>query len=90
VMYGEPEQAAEQRQTWQGYNSVYCGLLRDVHGNPVRPIPLAPAWRTPTVTGLATASYKERSPPAGTLDPDRLTVLGVGRCSQSLDKRRSS
>src|SRR5262245_13272751 len=47
-------------------------LLRDIFGNPFRPIALDPAWRTPTVTALATAAYDDRILPAGTLDPDCL------------------
>ncbi len=52
-----------------------CCLLRDLFGNPFQPVALNPAWRTPTVTALATAAYEERHLPAGTLDPDRLAIL---------------
>jgi hypothetical protein len=54
---------------------VQAALLRDVFGNPFRPVALNPAWRTPTVTALATAAYEERHLPAGTLDSDRLAIL---------------
>jgi hypothetical protein len=50
-------------------------LLREIAGNPFRPVALDPAWRTPTVTALATAAYDERILPAGTLEPDRLAIL---------------
>ena len=50
-------------------------ILRCIFVNPFRPVSLDPAWRTPTVTALATATYEERILPAGTLDPDRLAVL---------------
>jgi len=52
-----------------------ASLLRDIFGNPFRPVALDPAWRTPTATALATAAYEERSLSAGTLDPARLAVL---------------
>src|SRR5262249_29434874 len=55
--------------------SDLCHLLRDIIGNPFRPVALDPAWRTPTVTALATAAYEERQLPAGTLDPQRLAIL---------------
>jgi hypothetical protein len=50
-------------------------LLRDITGNPFRPIALNPAWRTPTVTNLGTGAYEERALPSGELDPARLAVL---------------
>jgi hypothetical protein len=50
-------------------------LLREVFGNPFRPVILDAAWLTPIVTALAQAAYKERSLPAGTLDTDRLAIL---------------
>jgi hypothetical protein len=52
-----------------------CLLVRDIFGNPFRPITPEPAWRTPAVVSLATAAYEERLLPAGTLDADRLAVL---------------
>ncbi len=50
-------------------------LLRDVFGNPFRPISLNPAWRTPIVVHLAQAAYDERELPSGWLDAARLAVL---------------
>jgi hypothetical protein len=52
-----------------------CDLLRDIFGNPFRPVSIDPAWQTPTVTALAQAAYDHRSLPAGTLEPARLAVL---------------
>jgi hypothetical protein len=49
-------------------------LLRDVIGNPFRPVTISPGWLTPDVTTLAQAAYDERLP-SGTLDLDRLAVL---------------
>jgi hypothetical protein len=50
-------------------------LLRDIFGNPFRPVSINPAWLTPTVTDLATVAYEERALPSGELDPARLAVL---------------
>jgi hypothetical protein len=44
-------------------------LLRDLFGNPFRPVTADPAWLTPTVTSLAQAIYDDRA-------FDRLPVLG--------------
>ncbi len=52
-----------------------AGILRDLFGNPFRPITLAPAHRTPTVVSLARAAYDERHLPSGEFDPLRLSVL---------------
>src|SRR5262249_8421778 len=52
-----------------------CDLLRDIFGNPFRPVAFDPTWRTPTVTALVTAAYDDRILPAGTLDLARLAVL---------------
>jgi hypothetical protein len=45
-----------------------AGLLRDIVGNPFRPVTLNPAWRTSNVTGLAQAIYDDRA-------FDRLPIL---------------
>jgi hypothetical protein len=53
-------------------------LLRDIFGNPFRPITLHPAvltWNDATVVRLAQAAYEERHLPEGTLDNSRLAVL---------------
>jgi hypothetical protein len=52
-----------------------CHLVREVFGNPFRPVSLSPTWRTPQVVALAQADYEQRELPAGTLDPARLAVL---------------
>jgi hypothetical protein len=49
-------------------------ILREVVGNPFRPVAFDPAWRTPDVTSLAQAAYHELLP-GGELDPHRLGVL---------------
>jgi hypothetical protein len=35
-------------------------LLRDIFGNPFRPVTFDPAWRTPTVVALASQMYESR------------------------------
>jgi hypothetical protein len=62
------ESAADER-------TAHCVLLRDIVGNPFRPVPINPAWQTPTVVALAQAAYDNRILPAGTLEPARLAVL---------------
>jgi hypothetical protein len=52
-----------------------CPLLRDIVGNPFRPVTVSHAWQTPTALVLAQAAYDERELPAGTLDTARLAVL---------------
>lgn len=49
-------------------NKRITGLLRDIVGNPFRPIALDPAWLTTTVHSLAQTVYDERA-------FDRLPVL---------------
>jgi hypothetical protein len=50
-------------------------LIRDIFGNPFRPVTLTAAWQTPTVLALAQAADDDRTLPAETLDPARLAVL---------------
>ena len=55
---------------------VNAALLRDIVGNPFRPISVDPVWLTPTVRNLARAAYAERHLPGGDLGPRLLGVLG--------------
>lgn len=50
-------------------------LLRDIAGNPFRPLALNLSLLTPTITSLAQSAYDDRLLPAGHLDPQRLSVL---------------
>jgi hypothetical protein len=45
-----------------------CDLLREVLGNPFRPVTVDPAWLTPTVVALAAGIYADRA-------FDRLPIL---------------
>ena len=48
--------------------SDQCVLLRDIFGNPFRPIILDPSWLTPTVKALAQSIYDDR-------DFDQMPIL---------------
>jgi hypothetical protein len=37
-----------------------CNLLRDIFGNPFRPVTFDPAWRTDTAVSLAKGMYESR------------------------------
>lgn len=52
-----------------------CALVREVFGNPYRPVILAAEWQMPTVVSLAQAAYEDRRLPEGLLREDRLAVL---------------
>jgi len=52
-----------------------CALIRDIFGNPFRPVAIDPPLRTPAVVNLAQAAYDERALPEGTLDSARLAAL---------------
>jgi hypothetical protein len=52
-----------------------AALLRDLFGNPFRPVALAAIWRTPGVLSLALAAYEGRQLPSGELDHARLAIL---------------
>jgi hypothetical protein len=41
--------------------AAQCGLLREVLGNPFRPVVVNPDWRTEVVLRLANAAYEERA-----------------------------
>jgi hypothetical protein len=40
--------------------SAQCDILRDIFGNPFRPVAFDPAWRTSTVVALAQQMYDSR------------------------------
>jgi hypothetical protein len=53
----------------------HASLLRDIFGNPFRPIFVDPACLTTDVVWLAQAAYDDRFLPSGELEHDRLAVL---------------
>jgi hypothetical protein len=69
--FGDPVAGALQA-TWDQDEVV---LLRDLFGNPFRPIVIEPSWLTPTTLSLARAAYDRRQFPCGRLDAARLAIL---------------
>jgi hypothetical protein len=70
-----PARGAARAATW---DAALVALLRDLFGNPFRPVSVDPAWlawQGGTVARLAQAAYDERDLPSGRLDPARLAVL---------------
>ncbi len=58
IIRADPREAVAPHETimrWQN------SLIRDVFGNPFRPVALDPVWRTPAVVSLAEAVYAERA-----------------------------
>jgi hypothetical protein len=53
----------------------YVHLLREIFGNPFRPVEIDRSRLTLEITGLVLASYKNRSLRSGELDPVRLSIL---------------
>ncbi len=66
---------AEREALKSNEEAAQAELLRDIFGNPFRPVATDPAWQAATVLALAQAAYDEREMPAGTLDVARLAVL---------------
>jgi hypothetical protein len=63
-------QSRQDRAAREEARQVLLALVRCVLGNPFRPVPFAPSWRTPDVLGLAGAVYDEQG-----FTPERLAVL---------------
>jgi len=55
--------------------SAQRSLVRDVFGNPFRPVVVNPAWLTPVAVALARAAYDERLP-SGDLERAPVAILG--------------
>ncbi len=45
----------------ESVNASLCFALRDIFGNPFRPVVLDPSWRTETVVALANGIYADRA-----------------------------
>jgi hypothetical protein len=50
-----------QTEAWKAERAAQAVLLRDLFGNPFRPLAVDPAWRTAEVVRLAQAIYQERA-----------------------------
>ncbi len=56
-----PQEAEEIHQHAIGAARItFCGLLRDIFGNPFRPLAFDPNWRTSTVVAIAKSMYESR------------------------------
>jgi hypothetical protein len=63
---------------WDRETAAQCDLVRDIVGNPFRPVVIAEGWlrwNGGTVVHLAQAVYDERILPSGRLDTGRLGIL---------------
>src|SRR5262249_37522249 len=61
---GESDRGAwgeAKRATWEAERRAQVDVLREIFGNPFRPITLGTAWRTPTVTSLGEEIYLENA-----------------------------
>jgi hypothetical protein len=54
------EHSAAATEDFKGMSAVQAHLFRDVLGNPFRPVPFNPVWRTPAAVALARSMYEER------------------------------
>jgi hypothetical protein len=61
-------------QSWAAEHAVQCALLRDIAGNPFRPVVQDARYSRPDVRALARSAYRRRLPD-GSLDPARLAIL---------------
>jgi hypothetical protein len=52
------EKDLAQRGALDAEASAQCGLIRDIVGNPFRPVALDPAWRCPICVALASGIYR--------------------------------
>jgi hypothetical protein len=63
--WGSASSSAKHAATYGGLSlnetESQCNLLRDVVGNPFRPVSIEDSWRTPVVVALANCIYDERS-----------------------------
>ena len=65
---------------WAGERAAQSDLVRDIFGNPFRPVALDPSWLTPAVTALARAIYDDR---AFDRVPDLADVLERAGCADA-------
>jgi hypothetical protein len=73
-----------------------AGLLRDVFGNPFRPVAFDPTWRTPTAVAVALRMYDDRAFDAMPVLADALQDAGcealdiLGHCRRPGEHVRGS
>jgi hypothetical protein len=59
-MWGTEEGEAIAEQVGGERGPIECGLVREIFCNPLRPLSVAPAWRTPQALAVARTAYEER------------------------------
>ncbi|WP_246523698.1 hypothetical protein [Gemmata palustris] len=57
-------------------NSIQCSAIRDIFGNPFRPVVFSPYWRTDTAVSLARQMYESRDFSAMPILADALQDAG--------------
>jgi hypothetical protein len=70
---GAAAEAAQQDEAVELASQAH--LIRDIFGNPFRPVLIEPSGLIPQIVSLATVAYEERNLPTGELDTERLNVL---------------
>jgi hypothetical protein len=61
---------------WKGERAAQVALLREIFGNPFRPVAFSPSWRTDTVVQLAKQMYESRNFSAMPILADALQDAG--------------
>ena len=72
----EVRHAAREVAAASAERSAQCKILRDIVGNPFRPVTFDPEWRTSTVTALAQQMYDSRDFTAMPILADALQDAG--------------
>ena len=75
VICSRPTPAPELPKQYEETKATQSALVRDVFGNPFRPVRRDPSLVTPVAFPLAQAAYAERALPSGHLDLSRLAVF---------------
>lgn len=64
------------QQAKKAHERRLCGLIRDIFGNPYRPVAFDPKWRTEAATGIALKMYDEKMFAAMPILADALEEAG--------------
>lgn len=65
-----------------GWTDLVLPVIRDIFGNPFRPVMLPAECHTPSIVALAQAAYAQRTLPGGALNPLRLAALADALAEQ--------
>src|SRR5262249_49733266 len=74
-LYGLANCATKNQGPYEPLRLAQIELLREIFGNPFRPVSIDPSWRTSPTLELAKAAYKERVLPTGNMDRECLAAL---------------